>query len=74
MQAVESRVIKILSRIRDHYPDGIRESRLPNEDHLVMFRLTNRKFLKAMDSLETGEGIFAITEDGLKEASRELSN
>lgn len=73
MQSTETKVIRILERVRDFFPNGIQESKLPGEDHLVMYRLTS-KFLKATDVLETGENIFAITEAGLQEAGRGRSN
>ena len=74
MEPVEIKVIRILERIRDFYPNGIRESSLPNSDILAMHRLTERKFIKATDVLETGEGIFSITEEGHKEAQRRRSH
>lgn len=68
--SAESKAIKILTKVRDCFPNGIRESKLPHQDDLVMHRLTNRNFLRATDVLETGESIFEITEEGIKEAQR----
>jgi len=71
MQSAESKAIQILERVRDFYPNGIKESKLPYDDELVMHRLTNRKFLRTIDViLETGESIFEITAEGLKEAQK----
>lgn len=70
MQSAENKAIKILEKVRDFFPHGIRESKLPHEDQLVMHRLTNRNFLRATDVLETGESIFEITEAGIKESQR----
>ena len=68
--SAESKAIKVLVRVRDCFPNGIRESKLPYEDQLLMHRLTNRNFLKATDVLESGESLFEITEAGIKEAQR----
>ena len=71
----ESKVIKVLERVRDFHPKGIREGKLPYEDQLVMHRLTQRGFLKITGVLgETGECLFEITKEGTAEAEKGIWN
>lgn len=75
MQSAETKAIKILEHIRDCHPNGIRESRLPYEDQLVMHRLTNRNFLKIAGIFEeTGECLFELTKEGMEEAKKGRGN
>ena len=67
-QPHEKRTIEILRSIQNR-GGLIREGQLPHEDDLIMFRLTNKKFVKAVGvNAETGESLFCITKEGEKEA------
>ncbi len=72
---VEAKAIKVLERVRDFHPKGIRESRLPYQDQLVMHRLTQRGFLKVVGIIEeTGECLFEITKEGQAESNKGIWN
>ena len=74
-ETVEAKAIKVLERVRDFHPKGIRESSLPHQDQLVMHRLTQRGFLKIVGILEeTGECLFEITKEGKEEAKKGVWN
>lgn len=47
----------------------IRESRLPINE-LLRFRLTNKNLIRAIDEMETGEMVYAITPEGVEEYER----
>ena len=66
----ERRTIEILRMIQSG-GGLIREAALPHKDDLIMFRLTNRGFVKAIGvNADTGEALFSITKEGEKEARR----
>ena len=48
----------------------IDESALPYEDDLLMYRLTQRKFIQPTATYDSGERIFAITDKGMAELKR----
>lgn len=66
----EKRTIEILRSIQSR-GGLVREGQLPHQDNLIMFRLTNKKFVKAIGvNTETGEPLYCITKEGEQEASR----
>jgi hypothetical protein len=68
---IEAKAIRVLERVRDFHPQGIREGKLPYNDQLVMHRLTQRGFLKVTGVVEeTGECLFEITKEGTEEAEK----
>jgi hypothetical protein len=48
----------------------IDESALPYNNDLLMYRLTQRKFIQPMAEYDNGERIFAITDKGIAELKR----
>jgi hypothetical protein len=52
----------------------IDESALPYDNDLLMYRLTQRKFIRPTATYDSGERIFAITDKGIAELERNPSH
>ena len=52
----------------------IDESALPYDNDLLMYRLTQRKFIQPTATYDSGERIFAITDKGIAELERHPSH